>query len=92
MKNPWILYITLRVGLFAAILAIMLALSFDPFFAALIAAVVSLAISLLFFGKQRSAVSEAIYNFNKKKSDKDTVFEDGESEDGVSASDKPAGK
>ena len=48
MKNPWILYITVRVGIFAAILAIMLAVGFDPFFAALIAAVVSLAISLIF--------------------------------------------
>jgi hypothetical protein len=82
MKNPWILYITIRVGLFAAVLAIMLALGFDPFYSALIAAVVSLAISLIFFGKQRSAVSEAIYKFNKTKTDKDTESEDGRSEDG----------
>lgn len=77
MKNPWILYITIRVGLFALVLGVMLALGFDPFFAALIAAVVSLAISLIFFGKQRSAVSEAIYKFNNKKTDKDTESEDG---------------
>jgi uncharacterized membrane protein YphA (DoxX/SURF4 family) len=77
MKNPWILYITIRVGIFAAILAIMLALGFDPFFAAIIAAVVSLAISLIFFSKQRSAVSEAIYKFSKTKTDKDTQSEDG---------------
>lgn len=77
MKNPWILYITIRVGIFAAILAIMLAFGFDPFFSALIAAVVSLAISLIFFGKQREAVSEAIYKFNNKKSDRDTQSEDG---------------
>ena len=78
MKNPWILYITIRVGMFAAILAIMLAVGFDPFFSALIAAVGSLAISLIFFNKQRSAVSEAIYKFNRTKSDKDTRSEDGE--------------
>ena len=82
MKNPWILYITIRVGLFAAVLAIMLALGFDPFFSALIAAVVSLAISLIFFGKQRAAVSEAIYKFNKTKNDKDTDSEDGKPENG----------
>ena len=76
MKNPWILYISIRVGIFAAILAIMLAFGFDPFFAALIAAVVSLAISLLFLGKQRAAVSEAIYKFSKTKTDKDTESED----------------
>ena len=81
MKNPWILYITIRVGLFAAVLAIMLALGFDPFFSALIAAVVSLAISLIFFGKQRAAVSEAIYKFNKTKNDKDTDSEDGSTAD-----------
>ena len=77
MKNPWILYISIRVGLFAAFLAILLALGFDPFFSALISAIVSLAISLIFFGKQRAAVSEAVYKFNKSKSDKDTRSEDG---------------
>lgn len=85
MKNPWIYYITIRVGLFAAVLAIMLALGFDPFFSALIAAVVSLAISLIFFGKQRAAVSEAIYKFNRTKNDKDTDSEDGKPEDGSTA-------
>ena len=77
MKNPWILYISIRVGLFAVFLAILLALGFDPFFSALISAIVSLAISLIFFGKQRAAVSEAVYKFNKTKSDKDTRSEDG---------------
>jgi hypothetical protein len=77
MKNPWILYISIRVGLFAAFLAILLALGFDPFFSALVSAIVSLAISLIFFGKQRAAVSEAVYKFNKTKSDKDTRSEDG---------------
>jgi cell division protein FtsL len=60
----------------------MLALGFDPFYSALIAAVVSLAISLIFFGKQRAAVSEAVYKFSKTKTDKDTESEDGRPEDG----------
>ena len=81
MKNPWILYLTIRVGLFAGILTLMLFLGFDPFFGAVIAAVVSLAISLIFFGKQRAAVSEAIYKFSKNKSDKDTAAEDTAAED-----------
>ena len=81
MKNPWILYISIRVGLFAAILTLMLALGFDPFFSAVIAAVVSLAVSLIFFNKQRAAVSEAIYKFSKTKTDKDTASEDGAAED-----------
>ena len=77
MKNPWLLYVTIRVGIFAGILAIMLLLQFDAFFAALIAAVLSLAISILFLGKQRSAVSEAIYKARQSKADRDTVAEDG---------------
>lgn len=66
MKNPWLTYILIRLGIFVAILAIMLAFQFDPFFAALIAAVVSLSISLIFFSKQRNAVSEAIYKKTMK--------------------------
>ncbi len=76
MKNPWVKYIVIRVGLFVGLLAIMLALSFDPFFAALIAAVVALAISLLFFEKHRSAVSQDIYARMQKRNDKDTDAED----------------
>lgn len=76
MRNPWLNYILVRVGLFIGILTIMLILQFDPFYAALIAAVVSLAISLIFFGKQRSALSEAIYKRNQIKHDRDTVAED----------------
>jgi hypothetical protein len=66
MKNPWLNYILIRLGLFVAILAIMLAVGFDPFFAALVAAAVSLSISLIFFSKQRNAVSEAIYKRTTK--------------------------
>jgi lipopolysaccharide/colanic/teichoic acid biosynthesis glycosyltransferase len=76
MKNPWLRYITLRVGLFIGFLALMLLLGFDPFFSAIIAAVVSLSISLIFFSKQRAAVSEAIYRFSKNKTDKDSDAED----------------
>jgi cell division protein FtsL len=76
MKNPWLVYAAVRVGIFAGILAIMLLLQFDAFFAALIAAVLSLAISILFLGKQRSAVSEAIYKARQIKGDKDTEAED----------------
>ena len=77
MKNPWLVYAAIRLGIFAGILAIMLLLQFDAFFAALIAAVVSLAISIMFLGKQRSAVSEAIYKARQNKADRDTIAEDG---------------
>lgn len=54
----------------------MLLLQFDPFFAAAISAVLALAISLLFFGSQRDAVSEAIYRAKNKKNDSDADSED----------------
>ena len=61
MKNAWLNYVLIRVGLFVGILVIMIMLNFDKFFSALIAAVLSLAISLIFFTKQRERVSEAVY-------------------------------
>ena len=69
MKNAWLNYILIRVGLFVGILTLMILLNFDKFFSALIAAVLSLAISLIFFSKQRDRVSEAVYKrINKNDS------------------------
>lgn len=66
----------LRIGTFAGILAILLLLQLDPFFSSMIAAVLALAISLLFFSKQRDAVSKSIYDARNKKNDQDTDAED----------------
>ena len=66
----------LRIGTFAVFLTVMLLLQFDPFFASATAAVLALAISLIFFGNQRSAVSRAIYDARNKKNDADTDAED----------------
>jgi hypothetical protein len=76
VKNPWVNYLVLRIGTFAVILTIMLLLQFDPFYASAIAAVLALAISLIFFSKQRNAVSTAIYEARNKKNDSDTDAED----------------
>ena len=73
MKNAWLNYILIRVGLFVGILVIMILLNFDKFFSALIAAALSLAISLIFFTKQRDRVSEAVY---KRINRNDTVGSD----------------
>ena len=73
MKNAWLNYVLIRVGLFVGILVIMILLNFDKFFSALIAAVLSLAISLIFFTKQRDRVSEAVY---KRINRNDTVGSD----------------
>ena len=61
MKNAWLNYILIRVGLFVGVLVILLALGQDKFLSALFAAIISLAISLIFFNKQRDRVSEAVY-------------------------------
>ena len=79
MKNAWLNYILIRVGLFVGILVIMILLNFDKFFSALIAAVLSLAISLIFFSKQRDRVSEAVYK-RINKNDKQGGSDDAESD------------
>ena len=76
MKNPWLAYILLRVGTFVVLLAILLTLQFDPFYATFIAAVLALAISLIFFNKQRDAVSKSIYEKRHAERDSDSKTED----------------
>jgi hypothetical protein len=76
VNNPWVKYLVLRIGTFAAFLTVMLLLQFDPFFASATAGVLALAISLIFFGKQRDAVSRSIYEARNKKNDSDTDAED----------------
>ena len=76
MKNPWLRYALLRVGTFAGILAIFLVLQFEPFYATFIAAILALAISLIFFNKQRDAVSKSIYEKRHAERDKDSKVED----------------
>lgn len=76
MKNPWLLYSLIRVGTFAVLLVIMLALNFDPFYATFISAVLALAISLIFFNKQRDDVTKAIYEKRHAQHDKDSKTED----------------
>ena len=76
MKNPWVKYLLLRLGTFFVILAGMLALRLDAYFSTVIAAVMALSLSLLFFGKQRDAVSKSIYDSRNKKNDNDSDHED----------------
>ena len=77
MKNPWIKYLVLRLGTFLVFLGGMLALRFDAYFSTFVAAAMALSLSLLFFSKQRDAVSKSIYEARNKKNDKDSDHEDG---------------
>lgn len=60
MKNPWLSYTLIRLGLFFGIFFAFLLLNFNPYFAAIIAAVVSFSLSLLFLDRQRNALSESV--------------------------------
>jgi hypothetical protein len=79
MKNAWLNYILIRVGLFVGVLVILIALGQNKFISALFAAIISLAISLIFFSKQRDRVSEAVYK-RINKNDKQGGSDDAESD------------
>jgi len=66
MKNPWLLYSLARLGVFAAILTVLLLVGFNGYYSVAIAAVLSLAFSLIFLNKQRQALSQSIYDRVKK--------------------------
>jgi hypothetical protein len=61
MKNPWIVFIAARLGLFAGFLAIFLVLGFDWLYSTLVSGALALAASLVFLQKQRDALSKDIY-------------------------------
>ncbi|NBU22594.1 MAG: DUF4229 domain-containing protein [Actinobacteria bacterium] len=78
MKNPWLSYTVLRLGLFALLFWAFMVLDFNPFFSAIIAASVSFAISLVFLDKQRRAMSEQVAK--KLARNKDGSYTDPESD------------
>ena len=78
MKNPWLSYSLIRLGLFFSLFLALMALNFNPFFAAIIAASVSFAISLVFLDRQRKALSEAVAL--KLARNKDGSYDDAESD------------
>ena len=61
MKNPWIVFIAARLGIFALFLAIFLVLGFDWLYSALVSGALALAASLVFLQKQRDELSKEIY-------------------------------
>ena len=78
MKNPWLSYTLIRLGMFFGLFWALLLLNFNPYFAAIIAAVVSFSLSLFFLDKQRNALSASV---SKKLSrDKEGNYHDAESE------------
>lgn len=76
MKNPWIKFAALRLGVFAAVLTVLLLLQAPWIFAVAVATAVGFAFSLVFLGKSKSQVSTDIYERIQKKGDKDSDVED----------------
>lgn len=58
--KPWVVYSLLRVGLFAAVFAILMLLGIEWWLSAIIAAVVGLCVSYIFFGRLRDRVARDI--------------------------------
>ena len=78
MKNPWLVYTLVRLGVFAVVLTTFLLLGFGWLYGTLLAAALSLAFSLVFINKQREAISEEIYERVQKN--KNIGIEDAESD------------
>jgi hypothetical protein len=78
VKKHWLVYISARLGVFAAVLTLFMLLGFGWLYATLIAAALSLAFSLIFLSKQREALSSDIYNRVKKN--KEVGIDDADSD------------
>lgn len=55
--KPWVAYSLVRVGVFAVVFAILLAVTVPWWLAAIIAAIVGLCVAYIFFGRLRDAVA-----------------------------------
>ena len=55
--KPWVTYSLLRLGLFAAVFALLMLLNVEWWLSAILAAVIGLCVSYIFFGRLRDAVA-----------------------------------
>lgn len=90
MKNPWLSYTLIRLGLFFGLFLAMLLIGFDPFFSAIISAAVSFAIALIFLDNQRKAMSERVAERLARGKSGTYLDEQGEIEDAIIDSDAKA--
>lgn len=87
MKNPWLSYTLIRLGLFFGLFLLMLLIGFDPFFSAIISAAVSFAIALILLDNQRKAMSETVAERLARGKSGTYLDEQGEIEDSIIDSD-----
>lgn len=83
--TPWVRYSIIRIGLFAAVLAVLIALGIEWWISALLATVIAFATSYIFFARQRDRLAADLASrlAKNQKPDTDALAEDDaiESED-----------
>jgi len=76
MRNLWIKYTLIRLGLFALLTIIIALLGATWLIATVLAAMISFAVSVIFLSGMRDELSKQIYQKRNKRSDSDADFED----------------
>lgn len=92
MRNLWIKYTLIRLGLFALLTIIIALLGATWLIAAVLAAMISFAVSVIFLSGMRDELSKQIYQKRNKSSDSDADFEDKLKSDAEQAVTKKTGK
>jgi len=92
MRNLWIKYTLIRLGLFALLTIIIALIGATWLIAAVLAAMISFAVSVIFLSGMRDEMSKQIYQKRNKSSDSDADFEDKLKSDAEQAVTKKTGK
>jgi hypothetical protein len=76
--TPWVRYSLIRIGLFAALFAILMVTGIEWWISALVATVMAFSLSYIFFVRQRDALARdlAARVERKKQPDLDAIAED----------------
>jgi mannitol-specific phosphotransferase system IIBC component len=92
MRNLWIKYTLIRLGLFALLTIVIALIGATWLVAAVLAAMISFAVSVIFLSGMRDEMSKQIYQKRNKSSDSDADFEDKLKSDAEQAVTKKTGK
>jgi hypothetical protein len=65
--RTWLVYTLIRLGIFAAVLALLLLLGITPWISAVLAAIISLCISIIVLRRPRDEVSKSLYRARESK-------------------------
>lgn len=76
MRNLWIKYTVIRLGLFLLLTIVIALIGASWLVAAVLAAMISFAVSVIFLSGMRDELSKQIYQKRTKNNDSDADFED----------------